>query len=216
MQFKEGTAVYTADGEKVGHIERFVLDPTAQQIIGLVVRAGFLFTEDKVIPVDNVERAQADRVTLKPNGNSPDDYPRFEERHYVEPDKTELHTQYQQAFASPVYYHPPLGVANWYGVVHPTPGVPVHERNIPEGTVAVKEGARVISRDGDHIGNVERVYTDGESVSHISVSRGLFFREEILLPSIWVKTVREDEIYLSVGSSLLKKMNQGEEFHQPS
>jgi hypothetical protein len=34
------------------------------------------------------------------------------------------------------------------------------ERQIPEGTVALEEGAKVIGSDGEHVGKIERIFTD--------------------------------------------------------
>ncbi len=57
MEFKAGTHVYTADGKDVGSIDRVILDPHTNEISGIVVKQGWLFTEDKVISIDLVETA---------------------------------------------------------------------------------------------------------------------------------------------------------------
>jgi len=214
MQFKEGTTVYTNDGEKVGDIERFILDPRGQQIIGLVVREGFLFTTDKVIPVNMVRTADAEKVVLYATVGDPESFPEFEEVHYVTPDTSDLSEEYTATNNFPLYYYPPYASApGWYGggFPHPetvSPQVPVKERNIPAGTVPIKEGANVISRDGEHVGDVERVFTDSKSdeITHFAIAQGLLFKEEKLLPSIWVETAREDEVHLAVGSKTLEKL----------
>ncbi|MFN8447928.1 MAG: PRC-barrel domain-containing protein [Anaerolineae bacterium] len=40
MQFKQGTHVYTSDNQDVGTIDRVVLDPQNDEVVGLVVRKG--------------------------------------------------------------------------------------------------------------------------------------------------------------------------------
>lgn len=205
MQFKEGAPVYTADGQKVGDIERFILDPRARQIIGLVVRKGFFFTEDKVIPINMVGTADPERVTLYADAGEPKNFPTFEETHYLPPASSEVQSYYEQRYTNPLYYRPPLDTVAWYGGVY---RVPVKERNIPEGTVPVKEGASVMSLDGEHIGDVKRIYTDAKSdeITHFKVTEGLLFPEEKYLPAEWVQNAHENRIQLAVSSKTLEKL----------
>lgn len=211
MEFKEGTTVYTNDGETVGKVERFVLDPGSRKIIGLVLRKGFLFTEDKVIPISSIATATEDRVNLKPTEGGWDDFPLFEETHYLSPEETEL-KGYTQPYHDPLYYYPPAGSMMWYGgVMAPVgPTAPaVKERNIPEESVPLTEGANVVSRDGDHVGDVKRVMTDGQSrkVTHFAISQGIIFKEEKIIPINWVDSISEDEVHLAVGTKQLERLD---------
>lgn len=210
MEFKEGTPVYTAEGQKVGDIERFVLDPSAQQIIGLVVRKGLLLTVDRVIPIKMVGTAEEDRVVLYADAGDPEDFPPFEETHYISPDESEVTEVYQQQFFYPVYYYPPVGTPVMHdpGFFGPRPAV--KERHIPEGTVPVKEGAKVITRDGVHVGDVERVFTDAKSdkITHFSISQGMLFKEEKLVPANWVDTANEEDLQLAVGKPTLERLGK--------
>jgi hypothetical protein len=74
------------------------------------------------------------------------------------------------------------------------------DQNIPEGTVAMKEGARVISADGEHVGDVERVFTGipNEQITHLLISRGKIKKTAKLVPIDWVNTMNEDEVNLRV------------------
>jgi uncharacterized protein YrrD len=204
MQFKEGASVLTADGQTVGTIERFVIDPHARAVSGLVVRQGFLFTEDKVIPVDLVATATEEKVTLRAEIGDPQDLPLFEETHYVAPTEGELDEGYAQDYYMPLYYYPPMGA-----VVPPVTYQPqVIHRNIPNGDIPVATGAAVISHDGKHVGNVARVITDTQTqaVTHVVISQGLLFREEKIVPMMWVDVVEEDEIHLVVSAELLDRV----------
>jgi hypothetical protein len=58
-----------------------------------VVKKGFLFTKDKVVPLDFVENAHVDRVMLKGGPGDLDDFPDFEETHYIQ-------TEYKSTSAS--------------------------------------------------------------------------------------------------------------------
>jgi uncharacterized protein YrrD len=77
------------------------------------------------------------------------------------------------------------------------------EQNIPKGTVAVKEGAKVFTADGKYIGDVERVLVDAsvDQVTNLEISKGLFTKEKRLIPMKWVMTMGEDEIRLRVNEA---------------
>jgi len=86
------------------------------------------------------------------------------------------------------------------------------ENVIPEDTVALEEGAKVISKDGKHIGNVEQVIveTSDHRATHIVVSEGFFLKERKLVPTIWITDVDEDQVTLSVWSDLFERLPEYE------
>ena len=55
MEFKEGAVVFSSDDKKVGHIRRVVIDPKTEEVTHLVIEKGFLFVEDRVIPIEEVQ-----------------------------------------------------------------------------------------------------------------------------------------------------------------
>ena len=78
--------------------------------------------------------------------------------------------------------------------------------------MALEEGAKVISRDGEHVGNVEQVITESQDnrVTHFVISEGFLLKERKLVPAVWVTDVAEDEIHLSVESSLFEHLPEYE------
>jgi uncharacterized protein YrrD len=63
----EGTDVYGADGEKVGSVDEVVMDSSGQ-IRGFLVKSGVIFKTDVRIPIDLVDNAGGDRITLSVTG----------------------------------------------------------------------------------------------------------------------------------------------------
>ena len=61
---KEGSDVRSRDGEKVGEVHQIVFDATSGRPTTLVVRKGFLFTEDVEIPAGLISSVDDDRVYL--------------------------------------------------------------------------------------------------------------------------------------------------------
>lgn len=209
MQFKKGAEVFSGDGEKLGTLNRVVIDPRTREVSSLVVGKGLFFRTDKVVPITLVDLDIEDRIVLKKtNQDILEDFPDFETAHYVpldEPDNPYYETVEASYWYPPV--HPGWAISNYVG--HPLPEFVLKtDQDIPEGTVALEEGAKVISRDGKHVGDVEEVITEAEDnrVSHFVVSEGFLLKERKLVPAVWVTDVAEDEIHLSVESSLFERL----------
>lgn len=214
MRFTENAKVLAADGDKVGEVERVVIDPKTHQVTHIVVRKGLLFKEDKAVPVDLVASATEDTVALRPDAGDLETLPPFEEEHYVIVDEREL-ARYGvdgPSYPSPVIWYPPFGAAPPYvvksGIGQADPVVATTQRNVPEGTVALEEGADVISADDEHVGDVEQVLTDplADRVTHFVITEGLLLKERKLIPSQWVSTMTEDKVKLAVGSEFLERL----------
>jgi uncharacterized protein YrrD len=94
------------------------------------------------------------------------------------------------------------------------PAVPVEldtrtEPGIPEGRIAISEGAPVISADDQHIGNVEQVImnSEGNAVTHFVIGKGLLLKEHKLVPAFWASSMDDDEkIRLAVDASLFDRL----------
>ncbi len=217
MQFKNGTKVYAFDGQDVGRVDRVVLNPKTKEVSHIVVRKGFLFTEDKIIPLQLVASATEDRVSLRENATNQDKLLPFEETHYIPLDKADLrNAAYPVDSAAALYWYPPMG--GWMGLTGstgfscPPPNRLETEQNIPEDTVALKEGAKVFSDTNQNVGNVTRVFTDPTSnqITHFLVAEGVLFKEKKLIPVSWIHEIQEGEIHLSVGTSVLDKLHEYE------
>lgn len=214
MQFRNGISVYSADEKELGRIERVVLDPHTNEVTHLVIRQGLLFTTDKVIPIGMVATTGADRVMLNQLADGLE-LADFEETYYIDATgtyTTDIPAEYPSTAAPPgLYGYPPLGAAWWgypgygdYPVPVETPAQTI--RNIPADTIALKEGARIISRDDKHVGNVERVFVDSATnrATHFLISQGLIFTHQKLVPTSWVANTSEDEVTLKVSSGTLE------------
>ncbi len=230
MKFKEGTSVYTAEGEQVGEIVRVVIDPRTNEVTHLVVEKGFLFVTDRVVPIALVDTATVERVVLREDVEDLESLPRFEQAHYVSvealedagraaPDKAAADDAAKRRGS--LYWYPPVGAAWWgapgylgYGHFgYPVPPYVVEtERQIPEHTVPLKEGANVISRDGEHAGDVEAVFTAPQDkwATHLLISQGFLFEEEKLVPTPWIDEITGDEVRLAVSSQLLDSLPEYE------
>ncbi len=212
MELKEGTSVFTQSGEEVGKINRFVLDPATNEVTHIVVQKGWLLPEDKVVPIAMITSATEERVVLNQGIKDLDQLPPFEETHFVEltagdvppPDSS------TRRYAPAYYWYPPSGYMGYPAFGPGYYGWPPLEttRNIPADTVPLKEGADVISSDGKHVGDVERLFVDTESnkATHFLISEGLLFKDRKLIPAHWIRSVEENKVHLAVPSRLLERL----------
>lgn len=234
MQFRENTPVYTADGQEVGAIDRVVINPETTEVSHVVVRQGWLFTEDKVVPTAWIDQATGEQVRLRADIDSLDELPPFEETHYLPYDDSygadggnatagaNRAAYAGGGYARPYYPYPPIGAAwpGYYGAygygAYAYPGgyyaaesyAVETERNIPEGTIALKQGAAVVDKHGDQVGTVARVFTDDETqqVTHLLITEGWIFQEKHLVPTYWIREATDEEVQLKVDADFLKRL----------
>jgi uncharacterized protein YrrD len=210
MKVIDGAEVFTAEKNKVGNVDRVVLDPETKEVSHLVVRKGFLLSKNIVIPIDVIDHVSDDRVFLKRDIDDLENFPAFEETNYLMAEDLEEEEKDSTKYARPVFWYPTYG----YGGFGNAPYAPIPlyyaetQRNIPENTVPLKEGAKVISADGKYVGNIEEVLVDPEAdrATHIVIEKGLLFLDRKLIPTIWLTNVLEDEVHLAMKSSTLKKL----------
>jgi uncharacterized protein YrrD len=209
MQFEKGANVYTADDQKVGSIDRVVMDPRTKEVTHVVVRQGLLFREDKVVPVNWIDSAVGDGLKLGAAADL-DNLPLFEEAHYIPLESDELDAVDDEA--NYTYWYPPVGVVpmgDYPYYAYPMEPYKVEvERNIPAGMVALKEGASVISADDQKVGTVERVFINDErrQATHLLIKDGWLFQTQKVVPVSWIDTVAEDEIHLAVDAPTLERV----------
>jgi sporulation protein YlmC with PRC-barrel domain len=206
MELKQNASVLTADAREVGHLGRVVVNPQTKEITHLVVRKGLLFTEDHVVPIDYVDWATEDQITLRHAAGDLRTLPPFEEQHGTLVDEGLARpNMIPPADQAPVL----AGMSEGY---RPPPGqrLMAHiEQNIPDGTVALKEGAKVITADGKHAGTVEYIATgpDTLQITHLQITKGLLTKEKRPIPIAWVSLLGEDEVHLSVDQKTLEAVS---------
>lgn len=197
VQFQKNTKVVAANGQELGSIERVVLSPQSKMVTHIVVRKGGLLNKvEAVVPIDLIAEATEDQIRLLEGAGNLDAFPPFEEERVV-------------GKKSGLDLPPASGSTTPELIGYPEPNIPFipdpgeeyvtqTKQNIPTGTVALKEGAKVLTSDGKHVGKVERILANPEmdQVTHLVISKGMFPKETKLVPLEWVRTMTEDEVHL--------------------
>lgn len=223
MQFKHRAKITTSGGDAIGELSRVVIDPRTKEITHLVVSKGILFKVEKVMPVEMIADTSQDEIQLLHGEEALEVLPEYVETEYIMLDEHELQrTPYREGYQNPPVYWYPLPdarrvhSASFYDSPYvPTQQSPFGEEkreNIPENTVAFNQGAKVISEDGRHVGDVESVFTEpGSNVaSHFVISKGIFLKDKKLIPVSWIREVKEEEVLLGVGSHLVENLTSYE------
>lgn len=219
MRLTKGAEIFSSTGEKLGTLDRVVIDPETREVTHLVIAKGLLFTTNKVVGIDMVNQGIEDRITLLGPQRDIDDFLDFQETHYVNLDQTENPRSDELPTENDIpqaYWYPPLNLAWWRAggtdnyVSYPAMPVyvPKSRQNIPEGTVALEEGARVVSSDNKHVGNIEQVIVDPQDnrVTHFVINEGVLFKERKLIPVLWISSIDEREVRLSSSARVLERL----------
>lgn len=212
MELKEGTDVFTSSGEQAGKINRFILHPATNEVTHIVVQKGWLFPDDKVVPMSMINTATEERVVLNEDIGDFDELPSFEETQYVELTPGDIPaTGAPPAHFAPAYYwYPPSGYIGYPAFGSQYYSWPPVEttRNIPADTIPLEEGSDVLDSDGEQIGSVERLVVDSTShqATHFVISSGTLFKARKLVPAHWVRTIEENKVQLLVPSRLLERL----------
>lgn len=213
MHFKENAEVLTPLGEKVGRIDRVVVDPGSDKVTHLVVKKGVLFTEDKVVPLDAVDVTTDKLVVLKRSSDDPDRFPKFEETHYIPegPFEDSRNREAQRARRL-IWYQTNVNTPFLAPGPPATPVTPFYikrtRRNIPKGSIPLDEGATVVDAAENKVGWVEEIFAEPQDrqVTHILISKGILIKKKKLIPIAWVKDIFEDSIRLSVTREFVENL----------
>jgi uncharacterized protein YrrD len=190
MELKDGTSVFTKDGKEAGRFRRLVVNPQNNELTHIVIAEGFLFTDNKVVPIEYVASATDDCINL--NCSSQDVAE-------MSPLDIESSCPEQQGSHRSRTYIPAIGRFYMNPVILPPMSTEVR-RSIASNLVALDEGVDVTSDDDEHLGSVESYFTvaGGELVDCIIVSDGILNKTRKSVKLKWVKTISDDEIQLCI------------------
>ena len=198
MELKDGTSVFTNDGKEAGRLRQVVVDPQNKEVTHIVIEKGFLFTDDKVVPIAYVISATDDRIDLKCSSQDVE-----------EMSPLDIVNKYPEQEGSdwPLPYIPVNGGFYTNSVILPPMSIEVR-RTISADLVALEEGADVTSDEGEHLGIVERYFTvaGDELVDHFIVADGVLNKTRKSVKVEWVKSINDDEIQLCITTDQFKSL----------
>lgn len=207
--------IYTSDGEKIGTVDRIVVNPDEKTIDAIIAHQGFILTEDRIIEREFIERIDPDgTVHLEVTKDRVNDLPNYVEKKFVQPDQEDINFLHESTFVTGAYGAGRI-IATDYpqrGVVrdsYPAPSSPMSAApidpepveevsGIQQENITIDQGTDVIDRDGEKVGTVGEIfYSDAEEIDGFIVNQGLIFTHQVRVPIAWVESVSEDEIHLN-------------------
>lgn len=207
-----GAVVYTVHGHRFGKVAAVVIDRDLQEATHLVVRRGYVFPADVVVPMGYVGQIEDRSVTLTISGEEAAHLPSLEAE-ASEP----LEVSDQDASG----LGPPMGENIWADgppVALPPllttatsvqPYVVERWRNVPPESLVLTDGLPVRGSDGRVVGFVDQLVVDPKSgaVTHIVVRGGGIRYQEKAVPVGWIEESDEDTgIVLAVPSKQVQEL----------
>jgi sporulation protein YlmC with PRC-barrel domain len=210
MKIDLGTDVFGNDGEKVGTVERIVVDSNTKQIHQFVVHRGFLTHDDKLVDVDMVSGQDPDGLRLDLNSDQVNELPDYIEHRFVQVPEHDLDAMpfiipSAMGAGSYLYGAPNIGRGyegsqdSFFDAAPSVAPVIEDESNIPETDVMISEGTEVYGADGDKVGSVGEILVgDDGAINGFVVSKGFIFKKDVRVPIDWVESADGSEIRLNV------------------
>lgn len=218
MDIKLGKSVFSRDGEKIGTVDRLVIDPKREDLIEIIVHKGVLLTRDRLIERGFIENVDPDgTVHLKVTADKVEELPLFVREEYIAPNPAEaLQEPYVVAAGrGGILWRAPSPSPHygWYGrerdLLDPSsasaPEIEIRS-NLPGNAVVVDRGSDVVDVDGAKLGTVIEIAVDADGeLESLFVQTGHFGRHhEIDVPRSLIKSLTHKQVHLTVPASALK------------
>lgn len=201
MQIEIGKNVIASDGEKLGSVDRLVMDNETHNLRKFVVHKGVFWPEDRIVDLDLVSEIDSEgNVHLRVPSDDEYTMPRFVEDTFTAADEQQVtHMGYGSLWGAapyaPIWFsneaettHRPSGEYDpgdrpFFDVAEATPA-PVETRtNLPEDTFTLDSGTDVVGSDGDKVGEVDEVIFDEQgNPTGFVVKAGFIFKHDIRIP----------------------------------
>lgn len=206
MQIRIGAPVLAEDG-RAGRVEKIILHPSTNELVGIVAAHGWL-PHEVVIPAERLLGADEHGVRVRGTVEEIANLEPFALSQYVEPPEDWIPpTDLDPAAGLYLFPASPYAVGAFEGpATQPPP--PAHEfEDLGEGDIEVSRVRPVYCRDGE-AGRVKRLVTEGASgrVSHLVVERGGLLRREVLVPIQYVVEIGHDAVRLSLSCEELDRL----------
>lgn len=221
MKIDIGKEVIASDGEKIGKVDRLVLDSDTNNLSKFIVHKGMFWSEDKIVDLELVSEVDGDgNIHLTVPSDDEDTMPVFiEETHRVATDEETSALGYS-AFVGTAPYAPimyaPGGASGQYRPgsgpffdTAETGGVLEQRTNLPEDSMTIDKGTEVVGSDGDKVGEVEeiRMDADGKTTGFV-VKSGFIFTKDVEIPMDLVDHISGVHIALKVTADEAKRMHE--------
>ena len=196
-----GAAVHCRDG-RAGTLAKVVVDPQSKRVTNLIVEKGHLQKKDRVLPVETIELATAEAISLNIRCSELKNYPEYREVEFSLPAEGWSHDVY-----------PREDVLHWITVYDPAIvgglSVPrvrqVARIGIDERQKVIERGMPIFNING-MFAKVDHLLVDpatGE-ITHVIARKGLL-PNQLIIPFTAVEEIGEKGLYIHKTNDELKE-----------
>jgi uncharacterized protein YrrD len=208
MHIALGQTVLSSDGQKLGTIDRVVLNPADNHVEQFIVHRGLLLDDDKIVDRGSIDRVEGDRVHLTIDASTAHQLPQFE----LSFSANEMEMGFPEVIPGPyqsmiLFSTPPVGQTYLdHGSLFrldPLEGTAEHpESSYRESGVLIGKGAEVFGSDDLKIGHVHEVdYGDDGALVSVVVQLGLVRHHYITIESGAIARIGDEEMILNIAST---------------
>lgn len=193
MIIELGADIIGSDGEKLGVVDSLVVDPAGGHERAIIVREGWFFPTDKIVPIELVERVEDGKVHVRLSSAEADQMMEYLDSDYVMP---------------PAGYYGAGGYM-WPATPYVAAGLMVDEevRERMPNAVMLSEGTMVADKDDDEVGRITEIASDEQGrVQGFRVEQGFFRHHERYIPAHLVETADDVVVRLSVDKDSLEEV----------
>lgn len=194
---------------KLGDVSRVIVDSNIDQISDIVVKHGFIFGSERVVPLGSIKTVEDGVIFLDVDERGFEAFNGFTDDRYRAPDPSYLGPpgfRNEEFLLDTVVAAGPVG---GIGQVEPVFGFPGGQQVGPDDMArpAVGPGTNVMDVDGEKVGDVHElsVSSDG-SPTRLVVKSGFIFKHETEVPVSHIKEISDDGILLSITKADLAKL----------
>ena len=186
-----GADMIGSDGEKLGVVDSLVVDPASGQERAIIVRKGWFFPTDKIVPIDLVERVEDGNVHVRLSSAEADQMSEYMDSDYVMP---------------PAGYYGAGGYM-WPATPYVADGYTIDDevRERMPDAVMLSEGTLVLDVDEDEVGRITEIASDEQGrVQGFRVEQGFFRHHDRYIPAHLVASADDVVVRLSVDKDTLE------------
>ena len=212
MDINIGADVIGTSG-KLGEVHRVILDARSERITDLVVKHGFLFGRERVVPLAHVTEVENGVVHLDLDERGFEAMDGFSDDRYRAPDPSWVGPPGRRSedflMDVTVAEGPMAGLGGG-----PTPplGFPGGQQVSPDDMArpTVSPGTPVLDRDGKHIGDVHEMAFSAEhgTPTRLVVRSGGIFHHDTEVPASMVQEIGDDGVMLNVVQDEVEKLGE--------
>jgi uncharacterized protein YrrD len=178
-----------------------LMNPVIEQVTHVVVKEESSPNSEYIVPVDRVVDATTDTILLSCSKAELENMDPFIKTTFIEEKLPANYSASAGGYGAGMVYWP-------YASFSETVQLPVEDRQIPAGELAITRGTRVEATDG-YVGKVDEFVVDPQSgyITHLVMREGhLWGKKEVVIPLSAMGETKEDTVFLKLDKHQIESL----------